>query len=221
MAGSNLPLPNDLKPPPGSSLRKNLRRTWRSRKALSGVTQWILDWGVPFALVVATLGVFAARAESPSDVYKVFTLMDPPEHILLWFASLIGWLMVPAIIGGVAGHVIATRIKSVKAIPTVALYRRRKMGQRMRPPSRIDYLGTYFNGAAAGQDFVDKFVRIGHRNDWGKAQDHWEVVVRDTMCTQQYAQLDRQECLRQAQDMSRIHLRVSALVGRCRVCESQ
>ncbi|MCX5343354.1 DUF6313 family protein [Streptomyces sp. R-74717] len=221
MAGSVLHPPNTLTPPPGAGFHGRLRRIWRSRKALSGVTQWVIDWGIPFAVVVALIWIFAARSGSAGGVYKVFTLMDPPEHILLWFASLIGWLLVPAIIGGVAGHVIAARIKSVKAIPANQMFKRRKLGQRLRPPAAIDDLASYFHGTAAQQHFVDAFVRLAHRNNWSKAQDHWEVVIGITMSTPQHSELNRHESLRQAQDTSLQHLLVAALVGGCRVCESQ
>ncbi|WP_107116331.1 DUF6313 family protein [Streptomyces sp. NRRL F-4489] len=198
--------------------RGRLRRLWRSRKALAGLTQWVIDWGIPFSAVITVLYGLAARTTSPSAVYRTLTLIDAPEHVLLWIASVVGWLAVPAVIGGVAGHVIATRIQSVKAMSTSALFRRRGWGARLRPPSRIDYLGAYFHGTLAEQEFVDAFVRVAHRNDWNMAQDHWEVLIRDTMSTQQFAKLDRHECLRQAQDVTRIHARPPALVGLCLVC---
>ncbi|MEU5236855.1 DUF6313 family protein [Streptomyces lydicus] len=207
----------DLALPPVRRTRR-IRRLWRSRKALAGLTQWTIDWGLPFATAVTLLYVFAARAASPSEVYRTFTLIDPPQHTLLWLASVIGWLAVPAVIGGVAGHVIATRIQSVKSISTSTLFQRRGWAARLRPPSRIDYLGAYFHGTLAEQVFVDAFVRIAHRNDWVKAQDHWEVIIKDTMSTQQLSKLDRHECLRQAQDATLIHMRPAALVGLCVVC---
>ncbi|MEU9439340.1 DUF6313 family protein [Streptomyces sp. NPDC048304] len=197
-----------------------MRRIWRSRKALKGVTQWILDWGLPMVACLIVLYVYAVRAESPSAVYRVFTLIDAPKHVLLWVASLIGWLLVPAIIGGFAGHVIAERISRVKAISTSTLFQQRRLRQRLRLPGLIDDLRSYFHGSLAQQGFVDAWVRVAHRNDWTRAQDHWEVVIRDTMSTQQYAHLDRHECLRQAQNTSRMTLLVTArTAGTCIVCE--
>ncbi|OXY90315.1 hypothetical protein BEK98_34815 [Streptomyces diastatochromogenes] len=196
-----------------------MRRVWRSRKALKGVTQWVIDWGVPMAVGAGLLYFYAARSASPSRVYKTFALIDPPHGALLWTASLIGWLLVPAIIGGFAGHVIATRISSAKSISTETLFRQRKLGQRIRPPGLIDDLRRYFHGPVAQQYFVDMWVRVAHRNDWDRAQDHWEVFIRDMVSTQQYAHLDRHECLRQAQGTARLALAVTARVGQCIVCE--
>ncbi len=215
-----VPVPSHLNLPPGrSGITARLRRAWRSRKALKGVTQWVLDWGVPIALCLLVLYVFAARAGSPSGVYEVFTLIEAPKHTLLWALSLLGWLLVPAIIGGFAGHVITTRIGSVKSISANSLFRQRTWGQRLRPPGLIDDLRPYFHGNHARQEFVDAWVRVAHRNDWKRAQDHWEVYVRDIMSTPQYAHLDRRECLRQAQNTSKMGLLFTALVGLCIVCE--
>ncbi|WP_327368673.1 DUF6313 family protein [Streptomyces sp. NBC_01217] len=221
MSISHLPIPYDLTPPPPQPLGVRLRRLFRSRKALSGVTQWFIDWGIPLAILLGVLYFYAARSKSYSDVYKTFTLIDPPNHVLLWIASLIGWLLVPAIIGGIAGHVIATRIQSVKQLSTSGLFRRRRLGEILRPPSQIAYLGAYFNKAPEAHTFLDNFVRRAHRNHWLLAQDHWEVLVRDTMCTAEYAELGRNECLRQAQDMNNIHLRVAATAGQCVVCAAR
>jgi hypothetical protein len=215
-----IPVPPQLDlPPHRQSFFRRLRRVWRSRKALKGVTQWILDWGLPITLCLTVLYVFAVRATSPSSVYRVFTLIDAPKHWLLWAASLVGWLLVPAIIGGFAGHVIAERISRVKQISTNTLFQQRKLGQRLRPPGLIDNLSAYFHGVYARQDFVDAWVRVAHRNDWVKAQDHWEVYVRDMMSTQQYAHLDRHECLRQAQNTGKMALGFTARTGLCIVCE--
>ncbi|MET9721999.1 DUF6313 family protein [Streptomyces zaomyceticus] len=220
MINGPIPIPPQLNLPPGRRrLLKRLRRAWRSRKALKGVTQWILDWGVPIAAFLALVYVLAARATSPSHVYRSFTLIDPPKHGLLWTSSLIGWLVVPAIIGGFAGHVIAERISRVKSISTNTLFQQRKLSQRLRPPGLIDDLSSYFHGSYARQEFVDGWVRVAHRNDWAKAQDHWEVYIRDMMSTQQYAHLDRHECLRQAQNTGKLALGYTAHTGLCIVCE--
>ncbi|MGV9644783.1 DUF6313 family protein [Streptomyces sp. NPDC003514] len=104
-------MPAALHPLQGQSAVVWIRRTFRSRKALSGVTQWFIDWGVPIALIIGVVWVVGAgRSEKGwSGIYRVFTLVDPPAHAVAWGASVLGWLLVPALIGGVAGHVIAAR----------------------------------------------------------------------------------------------------------------
>ncbi|WP_318198909.1 DUF6313 family protein [Streptomyces sp. MCL20-2] len=198
---------------------KKVRRVRRSRKALKGLTQWVIDWGVPLAFSATLLFVYAASATSAKAVYRAFTLIDPPDRLALWLPSILGWLLVPAIIGGVAGHIIAQRISSVKAISTERLFRRRTWGQRIKPPGRIPDLRGYFHGTYAQQNFVDAWVRVAHRNDWSRAQDHWEIFIRDVLSTQQFAHLDRHECLKQAKDTAHLALVITAQMGICIVCE--
>jgi len=215
-----VPIPGDLKLPSGRTpLAKRLRRTWRSSKALKGVSQWVLDVGLPIGTLVGVLYVFAARAESPSEVYHAFALLSPPHHVLLWIASVIGWLLVPAIVGGIAGHVIAKRIDRSKAVASNAAFTQRRLAQRLSPPRLIEDLRPYFHGTHPQQGFIDAWVRVAHRNDWDRAQDHWELFVKYVMSTEQYALLDRHECLRQAQNTAKMALRFAALTGQCLVCE--
>ncbi|MDT0411489.1 MULTISPECIES: DUF6313 family protein [unclassified Streptomyces] len=219
-----IPIPPHLDLPSKTGGRKvRLRRVFRSRKALRGLTQWVVDRAIPMALLLAALWFFAARYDGGGgEVYRVFTLLDKPVgHPLLWIASAIGWVAVPAIIGGAAGHVITQRIDRVKKQPSNRLFRRRGLKQRLTPPGVIDDLRPYRYGTGSQQAFVDAFVRVAHRNDWQRAQDHWEVYLRDTMSTQQYADLDRHECLRQARNVALIALRVAALSGNghCIVCD--
>ncbi|MFJ5229172.1 DUF6313 family protein [Kitasatospora sp. NPDC088391] len=180
-----------------------------------------MDWGLPMTAALTVLYVLAARASGMATVYQTLTMMLPPGGKLLWATSLIGWLLVPAIIGGFAGHVIAQRISSVKSISTRTLFRQRRLRQRLRLPGLIDDLAQYFHGNHSQQELVDAWVRVAHRNDWARAQDHCEVFVRDLMSTQQYAHLDRRECLRQAQNTSLLVLKVSGRSGRCVVCEQR
>ncbi|MFJ6703095.1 MULTISPECIES: DUF6313 family protein [unclassified Streptomyces] len=227
-----IPVPHHLDPPPRQPLSKRFRRAFRSRKALSGTSQWIIDYGLPFLAVLFITWLFAARVtvlnnkgklekEGFGGVYRAFTLMDAPQHFWLWSASILGWLIVPAIIGGVAGHVITARIESAKQMSSSFLYRRRTIGQRLRPPAPITALGSYINKSVPDQHFVDVFVRIAHRNFWDIAQDHWEVMVSDTMSTVDFGELDRHESLRRAEDQNRMTASLAAVFGLCAVCEAQ
>ncbi|MFG3064804.1 DUF6313 family protein [Streptomyces sp. NPDC048231] len=188
----------------------------------------MIDYGLPFLVILVITWVFAARVTDPKDgregfvgVYKAFTLIDPPHHFWLWAASVLGWLMVPAIIGGFAGHVITARIESAKQMSSNFLYRRRTLGDRLRPPGKIAPLSSYINKSVPDQHFVDVFVRVAHRNYWDMAQDHWEIMVSDTMSTVEFAELDRHESLRRAEDQNRMTASLSAVFGLCAVCEAQ
>jgi hypothetical protein len=223
-----IPVPGHLDSPPGQPFLKRVRRAHRSRKALSGASQWIIDYGLPFLVLLFITWIFAARVTNPKGgkegfvgVYKAFTLIDPPHDFWLWSASILGWLIVPAIIGGFAGHVITARIESAKQMSSSFSYRRRTLGERLKLPARIAPLSRYINKSVPDQHFVDVFVRIAHRNYWDMAQDHWEIMVSDTMSTVEFAELDRHESLRRAEDQNRMAASLAAVFGLCAVCEAQ
>ncbi|MFJ1896814.1 MULTISPECIES: DUF6313 family protein [unclassified Streptomyces] len=197
-----------------------VRRTFRSRKALSGVTQWFVEWGVPISAVVGFVWVFGAgRSEKGwSGIYRAFTLMDPPGHVSSWGASVLGWLLVPALIGGVAGHVIAARMQRVKEIATNRLFRRRGLGRRLTLPGRITFLESLHLKTPADQEFLDRYVRRAHRGDWRTAQDHWETLVRDVLCTVELAELDRTEALASAESFARAVMWMTGYQDKCLVC---
>ncbi|GGW51978.1 hypothetical protein GCM10010503_31160 [Streptomyces lucensis JCM 4490] len=217
------PLPPSLLPPRGQSMAVWIRRTFRSRKALSGVTQWFIDWGIPIFLVIGFVWVFGAgRSEKGwSGIYRVFTLIDRPVHVSSWGASILGWLLVPALIGGVAGHVIAARMQRVKEIATNQLFQRRGLKRRLKPPGRITFLESLHLKSAEDQEFLDRYVRRAHRGDWKKAQDHWEVLVRDVLCTVELAELDRNEALESAESVARAVMWVTGYQDKCLVCTAR
>ena len=210
-------------PPQGEGVLKRLRRVFRSRKALSGVMQWIIDVGIPLALFVALFWVWAALVSGGrwAHVYKAFTLIDPPDGRAVWISSVLGWLLVPAIIGGVAGHVIANWISRAKDVTTNNLFQRRSLGQRFRPPASIASLRRYNQGTPAQRNFVMQFVRLAHNNDWGIAQDHWEIWVSDLMCTTQFGDLYREECLKECQSTAIGALVLSGMAAVCPVCAAR
>lgn len=215
------PLPPALTSPRGQSFTARIRRVFRSRKALSGVTQFFIDWGVFIGAGVFIIWVYSAVRSGLGwrKVYEIFTLIDePPNHLTAWIASAIGWLLVPALIGGVAGHVIATRIQRVKDIATNSLFTVRPMSQRLRPPRLIAFLGHLFNKSLEDQQLLDTYVRVLHRGDWKTAQEHWEVLVRDIMCTAELADLHRADALEAAESMSRALVLLPAFKGICLVC---
>ncbi|WP_053846491.1 DUF6313 family protein [Streptomyces sp. NRRL B-24085] len=198
-----------------------MRRLFRSRKALSGVTQWFIDWGLLLGGAVLVTWIYSALRSGLgwAEVYRVFTLIDePPHHLTAWLASVIGWLVVPALIGGVAGHVIATRMQRVKDIATNNLFQRRTWGQKFLPPGRITYLGARFGKSPADQQLLDTYVRVIHRGDWIAAQEHWEVLVRDVMCTAELADLHRREALEAAESFAEAVLWMPSFKDKCLVC---
>lgn len=198
-------LPPALTPPPEPTLREGLRRIFRSRKALSGVVQFIIDWGL--LTVAVTLGLYVATwiADGWSVAYNALIGNSPAAKdrtLFPWILSFAGWLVIPAVIGGFAGHLIDNRItggKGYASSRSVFIFGKRKLHQRLHPPVRIARLGNYFHGTPSDVDFLEHFVRIAHKNDWKRAQDHWEVAVAQAMRTEELGGLGRVEAVRQAQ----------------------
>ncbi|MFI6446206.1 DUF6313 family protein [Kitasatospora sp. NPDC050543] len=197
---------------------------FRSRKALAGLTQWFIDFAV-FLLVMAASYVAAGVTQGWSDTYKVLTGNLPdagsPVPFASWVVSIIGWLVAPALIGGLAGHVIATRIANSKGLTTSSPFGKRTLGDRLRPPVAITWLGSGFHATPGDVHFLECFVRQAHKNDWRTAQDHWEVAVAAVMRTSEYANLGRVETVRAAESFCRIILRLLGTIGECPVCDAR
>jgi hypothetical protein len=209
-----------LLPLRGQSVAVWIRRTFRSRKALSGVTQWFIDWGIPIALVIGFVWVFGHSRDEKgwSGIYRVFTLIDRPVHESSWGASILGWLLVPALIGGVAGHVIAARMQRVKEIASNHLFQQRGLRRRLKLPGKITFLESLHLKSAEDEEFLNRYVRRAHLGDWKKAQNHWEILVRDVLCTVELAELDRNEALDSAESFARAVMWMTGYQDKCLVC---
>ncbi|MEU4213119.1 DUF6313 family protein [Streptomyces sp. NPDC026206] len=218
-------MPQTLIPPPEQALRVRLRRTFRSRRGLTGLAQWFVDIGIPLLLAFAAFYIVSGIYEGWRVSYKVLLGMEEPPAkgipLLPWTVSLVGWLLAPAMVGGLAGHIIAARISRTGGTTSKEPFVRRTWGERLTPPPVIDWLGSYFHGRAADVHFVECFVRIAHKNDWARAQDHWEVAVTETMRSVEFSALGRIENLPRAQSHCKVVLRIWALIGVCAVCEAR
>ncbi|WP_433890713.1 DUF6313 family protein [Streptomyces sp. CA-111067] len=212
--------------PQREPVRAWVRRTFRSRRSLSGLSQWVIDAGIPVSFVIILTWAWAAHSIGGGwhggwlGTYESFTLIENPSHLSTWISSTIGWLIVPALIGGVAGHVIATRISRAKDATSVNLFKRRGFLRRISLPPRISLLRKLLSDAAR-KDFVIIFVRDAHSNDWGKAQDHWELMVSHLMSTGEFAKFYREECHGVAQDTIILTLLTPILRGICPVCRAR
>lgn len=219
------PPPAELTVPPKKTLIGRFRRAFRSRKALSGVTQLLIDWGIPVSASVATLLAYTSWPDNWYGSYKVLlgvkSLDSGSIPLSSWLLFLVGWAAIPALVGGLAGHVITARAESAKKLTPDLLFQTKSLGDRLRPPLTITWLGDFFYGSTSDSDFIDTFVRIAHGNDWLTAQDHWELIVRDLMCTKQFGSFDRIKNLKLSESGAKLLLRPpGTLSGICPVCEA-
>jgi hypothetical protein len=198
----------------------------RSRKALGGVYQWFIDWGlfvVVVSVALSTVYVIWTDA-SLTDLFDLWAVdsKTPPNSAVAWMITIIGWLAIPAIIGGFAGHVISQRITRSRGLPDHRMYRRSAVREIGKPPFLIDKIDNWHLGSPADQIVVHSFVRILHRNDWTKARDHWEIAIKDIMSTSAYDQHTRAQALTQARNNLRPWVVLLASYGRpCPVCRAR
>jgi hypothetical protein len=99
------------------------RRYWRSRRFLSGISYWSITVGIPFISVITLLFFASGFFNGWWESYSILLGIDPPQGsaqpYLALALSLVGWLMVPAVVGALTGLVVQRQIES---------YRREKYG---------------------------------------------------------------------------------------------
>jgi len=218
-----MPPPPLLSAPPLQRVSHRVRRIVRSRGGLSGLAQWILEVGLPVFVLAAAAFIVGVVRDGFGESYRTLISMDAPSHhgrYETWVISIVGWLLVPAFVGGFAGHVISSRIEGYKRMLSRP-FRKKGWVERLGPPWRISWLGSLYNGTVSDHDFVDVFVRRAHRNDWYRAQDHWEMIVVAFMNSQELAEMGRVDAFVASEGITKVLLRTGSLVGRCPVCAAR
>lgn len=89
-------------------------RYWRSRYLPSGITYWTIVFGVPSVLVVAALCTGSGLLNGWATTYELLVGIGSPATAAVPAAafpvSLVGWLIVPATVGGLAGFLVQKQI---------------------------------------------------------------------------------------------------------------
>ncbi|MEO3809995.1 DUF6313 family protein [Sphaerisporangium sp. B11E5] len=116
----------DLVPPPRESLRHAVRRRWRSVGRHRGLRHWLLTRGVSVLLVYAVLFVVNGVWIGWRQAYDVSVGITSPAAtaapVPAWFLSVAGWLLVPGVVGAVAGYAVSSAITSRRTRPLEDLY---------------------------------------------------------------------------------------------------
>jgi len=106
----------DLPPPPHEPVRHLLRRWRLSQERHHGLRYWAQTRGLPLLLAYVALFVANGFAIGWRRAYDVSIGITSPAGsrvpVLAWFLSVAGWLLVPAVVGGVAGYVVSDGITS-------------------------------------------------------------------------------------------------------------
>lgn len=224
------PPPTSLDPPPArENTTRKVRRWYRTRKSFSGLTQWFIDFGL---IIIALLGLIFFLGTYKHSLNTAYSVMvgegkpweDKGSIFPTWTLSLIGWLAIPAIIGGTAGYIIHKRIDGYIHAVTARTYHSRwsRFKDKIKIPPRIPWLGDWHTHPHHyKREFVDKFVRVAHRNDWSKAQNHWELAVSAYLSTHASSDMTRGHRYSAAQGATRNVLYSAARRGKCPVCRAR
>ncbi|MFD4624967.1 DUF6313 family protein [Streptomyces sp. NPDC058475] len=135
MTAAHPPPPPRIPPPPAPTRTESIRRWWRSRGQLPKLLYWIGRRGLPLLAVLIALEVLSGVAIGWWKTYELtLGITSPGATPAPWIAlpvSMVGWLLVPAVVGGLAGYVVSTQIDSHRrqsAAEALAELRRRSEG---------------------------------------------------------------------------------------------
>ncbi|MFJ6901909.1 DUF6313 family protein [Streptomyces hokutonensis] len=101
--------------PPPPRRRQRLRARWADRHALPRFGFWLLSRGTVVLAVCGLLYVLNGFLIGWANAYEVMLGITSPAGVRLqwcaWPLSLIGWAVIPAIVGAAAGYVITEQIQ--------------------------------------------------------------------------------------------------------------
>ncbi|MET9067774.1 DUF6313 family protein [Streptosporangium sandarakinum] len=125
-------------PPPRLPLWARYRRRLRSLAALSKTRYWLLTRA--FWLMLAFFAVFVIDALliGWSTAYEVMIGIKSPAEVAAplasWPVSLMGWLAIPAFVGGTAGYLVTRQIDARRTRSEAEVVA--ELRRRAQPPRR-------------------------------------------------------------------------------------
>ncbi|MEE1812887.1 DUF6313 family protein [Streptomyces sp. BE133] len=111
-------MPSVTAPPPNGPPRRRqrLRARWADRHALPRFGFWLLSRGAVVLAVCGVLYVLNGFLIGWANAYDVMLGITSPAGVrpqwCAWPLSLIGWAVMPAIVGAAAGYVITEQINA-------------------------------------------------------------------------------------------------------------
>ncbi|MQY07300.1 DUF6313 family protein [Actinomadura macrotermitis] len=116
----------DLVPPPREPLRHAVRRRLRSVGRHNGLRHWLSTRGIPVLLGYAALftgnGFLIGWRRAYDVSIGITSPADTSAPVPAWFLSVAGWLLVPGIVGAVAGYAVSNAITSRRTRPLDELF---------------------------------------------------------------------------------------------------
>ncbi|MEV6131993.1 DUF6313 family protein [Streptomyces violaceusniger] len=103
-----------LPPPPPDTFWERLRDAKRSLARLNRPLYWLVTRGSLWLGVFVALYLFGGVLLGWARAYEVLIgITSPaatPAPLMGWILSLVGWLMVPAFVGGVTGYLVNRQV---------------------------------------------------------------------------------------------------------------
>ncbi|MFI6737245.1 DUF6313 family protein [Nonomuraea sp. NPDC050451] len=134
--------PAGTQPPPRAPLVARCRRRLRSLAALSKTRYWLLTRALWVVLAFVVVFVVDGMLIGWSTAYEVLIGIKSPAEAgsapVTWLVSIVGWLAIPAFVGGTVGYLVTRQIEDRRgrsAAEVVEDLRRRARANR-RPGSR-------------------------------------------------------------------------------------
>lgn len=95
-----------------------LTRIWHSRRLVSGLTYWLWVYGLPITVAISGLLLVSGFLNGWWVTYNLLIGIDSPRDAhatwLSFAVSLLGWLAVPAITGGIVGYAVSKQISTYR-----------------------------------------------------------------------------------------------------------
>ncbi|MER6961908.1 MULTISPECIES: DUF6313 family protein [unclassified Streptomyces] len=161
--------------------------------------------------------------------YEVLVGLTAPGQtrhaVYAYVLCLVGWLVVPAFIGGTAGYLLSQQIDARRRLTEAELLDHMSNPAPPAPASssglRICSLADLHAEGGDARRFVEEYVNNPHGGDHERAKEHWTATVKHVA-----DRLDRLEGLAPAQagttaeQLARTAAFDAARLGRCFACDA-
>jgi hypothetical protein len=125
---------------PEETCRVWLRRKIKTLSGLDNPGSWLVERGIWLFLIFAAIYVVGGYFIGWGRAYSLLIGGTAPSEVpyagLAWLLSLIGWLFIPAVIGGFAGYMLGHRMEMRRSddLDTVLEELRKQGGGGSQPP---------------------------------------------------------------------------------------
>lgn len=115
-------MPEPLDPTPPSATEADIQKRIQ-RSARSPLVQWLRSKGWKFLLPLTVVIIIAGIVVGPAYGFDYLAgVRAPSEEISVWYKyvsavalTAVGWLAVPATVGGVVGYIVTTQLAAFRA----------------------------------------------------------------------------------------------------------